>query len=509
MSTWKNRKILPMTASLAIVGFTSFAYQNCARARFSIDPIAKSEALGKENVFGNQPGDDGSIIGRQPGNDGGMPGGGAAPGDDSSMPGKNPPGNDPSIPGKNPPGNDPSIPGKNPPGNDPSIPGMPNIPGMPRVPGNDPGIPKQNPPGNDPGIPGKKPPVSPPSVPKNPPGSTPGLTSIPVGFGFYCSNLRTEFRGGNLLSAEAVKIVILDKSNNKIACELNGDFKSQILNTKKVTFTPCAGLAAGKYSAVIMDTKVDSSSYLEKHLDITSIQFLVNEDKTYTLLTDKIDILYDLNNADPRYNSDNGQYGDHSTDETQKNCDKRVSPLIISMNSEARGIKLSAPLDGIQFDILGENSFPMAHDKKQISWLTADDQEYYYIVRPRKDGKVLGIDEMFGDNTKGPDGKFSDNGYEALAKYDTDKDGLITDEDDVYSDLRLWNDRNRDGVADPNELYKLEEKNVTVIDLHYDNRYKETDQYGNQTLMKSVVKTKDGKLHLLFDLWFRYLNITK
>jgi hypothetical protein len=50
---------------------------------------------------------------------------------------------------------------------------------------------------------------------------------------------------------------------------------------------------------------------------------------------------------------------------------------------------------------------------------------------------------------------------------------------------------------------------VAVIDLHFDNRYKEQDQYGNQTLMKSVVQMEDGKMHLLFDLWFRYVNITK
>jgi len=34
----------------------------------------------------------------------------------------------------------------------------------------------------------------------------------------------------------------------------------------------------------------------------------------------------------------------------------------------------------------------------------------------------------------------------------------------------------------------------------------ETDRYGNETRMKSVVQTKDGRLHLIVDLWFRYLQ---
>jgi len=205
-----------------------------------------------------------------------------------------------------------------------------------------------------------------------------------------------------------------------------------------------------------------------------------------------------------KLNSDNGNL---SNGQTQDLCEERSSPLIISMNSRARGIKLSSPMNGIQFDILGQRSFPEAHAKKQISWLVSD-QDYYFITLP-KQGVVSGIDEMFGDNTRGPDGRYAANGYLALAKYDEDRDNLITRHDEIYRKLRLWNDLNRDGVSEASELFSLEEMKIAVIDLSYDKRYKEEDAYGNQTLMKSVVKTEDGQLHLMFDLWFRYLNITQ
>jgi hypothetical protein len=420
MNARKNSKLLPTLTAVVLGGLMTFGYQNCSRAKFTIDEAAKAEALGKEGVFGNTPGDDGNIA-RPPG---------SRPGDDANVGGKNPQGNDSNTP----------------------------------------------------------------------------RTNVPVNFSFECSNAHSTAAGGNVLTASALKIVIVNKSN-QVVCELNGDFKSQILNTKMVSFTPCSELPAGKYEAHIMDAAASSSAFISKEFTQSDIQFTKNADGTYTTSSKKIAILYDFNKQNSQYASVNKN--GTSTDATQANCDSRVSPLIVSMNSESRGIKLTSPLDGIQFDILGDNSFPRAHDKKQISWLTDEDQEYYFIVLPNKQGRVLGIDEMFGDNTRGPDGKFAANGYAALAKYDDDRDAKITEDDEVFSELRLWKDSNRDGIADPNELYTLQEKNLTVIDLHYDKRYKETDQYGNQTLMKSVVKTEDGKLHLVFDLWFRYLNITK
>lgn len=193
-------------------------------------------------------------------------------------------------------------------------------------------------------------------------------------------------------------------------------------------------------------------------------------------------------------------------DETSKYlCDFRASPLIVSLGSseaEAKGIELTSPTDGILFDILGARSVPAPYSPKQISWLKKGIQHYYFITLP-KQGIVEGIDQLFGDNTRGPDGKFSANGYQALAKYDLDNDRLITKKDPIYKDLRLWRDDDRDGKAQPYELFTLEEMGVTKIDLTYDDHYKEVDQYGNETRMKSVIETKDGKLHLLFDLWFR------
>lgn len=83
-------------------------------------------------------------------------------------------------------------------------------------------------------------------------------------------------------------------------------------------------------------------------------------------------------------------------------------------------LDLTPPWEGVFFDILGRNSFPSAFTKTLISWLSpASRGGIYFIALPGADGAVRGIDQLFGDNTTGPDGRFASNGFAALAKYGT------------------------------------------------------------------------------------------
>lgn len=194
------------------------------------------------------------------------------------------------------------------------------------------------------------------------------------------------------------------------------------------------------------------------------------------------------------------------------------SPLMVHMNSNTEVIEsllFTSQRFGINFDILGKNSSPVPYALRRISWYKSE--QYFFLTLPTEKGEVTGIDQMFGDNTIGPDEKFAENGYLALAKYDgksvdgkksmTAADGYITKDDPIFEKLRLWNDRNYDGKAQSEELVSLSAMDIEVIDLNADPDFLETDIYGNQTTLKSVVKTKDGKLHLMFDIWFRHLPI--
>lgn len=225
----------------------------------------------------------------------------------------------------------------------------------------------------------------------------------------------------------------------------------------------------------------------------------------------KLDIV--LNGESQLLNQDGGRNGlevlyARNTDTSvpaeaaDENCDRRASPLVIHLASDPNNPKpvdLSSQEDGVLFDILGERN---RHRAIQISWFTNHD--YRFLSLPDRRGRVRGIDQLFGDNTKGPDGQFADHGYAALAKYDLNRDSRIDASDPVFHSLRLWLDRDFDGVSRPDELSSLSSAAIEYIDLDFSTDYAERDRYGNETKMKSVVGYVDGSLDLIFDLWFAY-----
>ena len=159
-----------------------------------------------------------------------------------------------------------------------------------------------------------------------------------------------------------------------------------------------------------------------------------------------------------------------------------------------------------------------------MSWTRTDQKRYRFLTLPDANGHVLGIDQLFGDNTFGPTphSPFAKDGFHALMKYDRGdageednffQDGYIDSKDAVFSRLRLWHDLNGDGNVDNAaeaklELVSLSNREITYIHLLPNEKFFETDKYGNDIAYKSIVgfKTSKGqyKLGTAFDMWFQY-----
>src|SRR5262249_32527483 len=88
--------------------------------------------------------------------------------------------------------------------------------------------------------------------------------------------------------------------------------------------------------------------------------------------------------------------------------------------------------------------------------------------------------EMFGNNTPQPEPSNGQrrNGFLALAQYDGNGDRIIDQQDPVFSALRLWQDKNHDGVSQPEELHKLPELGVAGLSVGY-SEARRTDEHGN------------------------------
>lgn len=314
---------------------------------------------------------------------------------------------------------------------------------------------------------------------------------------YVCSNARTASVGGNLISLQTDYTVrLLNPDTNDLVCEMTSpDIRKALLDEKKLLLPKdCAGLGSKAYKIELLADKNDPKSQLlyGTYYAINGVIQSPKEPRMRSAKTrrNSLFVLYDKNVTSPG----------STTDDV---CDFRSSPLFIDMGGRGGQTELSAITDGVKFDVLGKNAKPYPHAKKQVSWFV--DPNYMFLVKPNQRGQVNGVDEMFGNNTQGPDGRMAADGFHALAKFDKNKDMVIDQEDAIYQELRLWSDVNRDGIAEPGELFYLDYMGVALIDLRYNKNYYERDKYGNEIKYKSVVKMKDSSFRLMFDLWFRYL----
>lgn len=352
-----------------------------------------------------------------------------------------------------------------------------------------------------------------------------------------CSDYRSD-ANGNLATSQTLMVELLNDNRQVICAYEDTSLRSTLLQDKILSLQSvtnrCANLAAGKYVLRIRDplrSRPSPSVMVGGHQLTNYIQDAVTTNLVYNHQNESGFIIQKHSNGtyswsdrhllivtDRNPDLEHGnQHNDASLLTSVAKCDARQSPLVIHMNSDIRnpsGLFLSSQAAGVIFDILGFNSYPAAHTPKRISW--HKNLSYVFLALPNSNGEVIGVDQLFGNNTMGPDGKFAVNGYAALAKYDGrtvdgksivgPADGYITEHDPIFSQLRVWRDENFDGVAQKHELYSLSGAGVKLIDLHFDPTFYEEDKYGNQTKYKSVVLTRDNRLHLMFDLWFKYLE---
>ncbi|MGE0634366.1 MAG: hypothetical protein AB7O96_18265, partial [Pseudobdellovibrionaceae bacterium] len=317
---------------------------------------------------------------------------------------------------------------------------------------------------------------------------------------FVCSTSLSQTIGMNLSNATEVRVQIgiMELNNTRnVMCDLTMGVKDGLLENKKVDLSSCDLYGSQEYFIEITDATHS------KDIVYSNKEFFVEWDGT---MREQIEIIADVN-PDQQYPNQQTTLVDRVADPNIV-CNKRVTPLMIDftpVGQENLGLQMSDPNDGVLFDILGLNSFPFAHAKKRISW--PQNSNYMFLGIRNKNGVIAGIDQLFGDNTYGPDRKFAANGYAALAKWDRNRDGFIDRKDPIYSRLVVWSDVNKDAVSVHREIRSLASMRVERLDLNYDKDYLERDKYGNESRYKSVAVMKDGSQRLLFDLWFIMKNL--
>ncbi|HET9226051.1 MAG TPA: hypothetical protein VFR31_05255, partial [Thermoanaerobaculia bacterium] len=143
---------------------------------------------------------------------------------------------------------------------------------------------------------------------------------------------------------------------------------------------------------------------------------------------------------------------------------------------ENDGIHLTGLGDPVWFDIDADGETDL------LSW--TDGGEGFLALDRNGNGVIDHGGELFGNHTRLIDGSLALNGYMALAEWDSwllggNEDGRIDSQDAAFGFLRMWTDRNHDGVSQPTELANLQDSRILRISLDY-KRSNRTDQYGNE-----------------------------
>lgn len=131
------------------------------------------------------------------------------------------------------------------------------------------------------------------------------------------------------------------------------------------------------------------------------------------------------------------------------------SPIIIDLNNN--GIDLGDAGVGVYFDVNADGALDY------VQWVRPGGDEVFLSLDRNGNGIVDDGSELFGVGTPMIiDGGSAENGFVGLAQYDMvelggNDDGLITAQDAIWSELRVWDDANADGVSVPSEVLSLDE----------------------------------------------------
>lgn len=173
---------------------------------------------------------------------------------------------------------------------------------------------------------------------------------------------------------------------------------------------------------------------------------------------------------------------DFSGKEHGEKCEWKLkwkSPVVFDLHGIGQPETLSVFESDVKFDVAGDGI------RVSTGWITP--RFGFLALDKNNNGLVDGGEELFGEGTRLADGKRASNGYEALAQYDKSNQGYLNQQSPIFSQLKMWVDKNSDGVSSPDEIAPLSKYGITKISVNYTERPRKNwkDAAGNLVKFES------------------------
>lgn len=135
-----------------------------------------------------------------------------------------------------------------------------------------------------------------------------------------------------------------------------------------------------------------------------------------------------------------------------------ADPLALDLDGDGIELTRLSGATSVKFDADGDGL------RTATAWIAGDDA--LLVLDRNGNGRIDNGSELFGDQTLLSNGQLAADGIAALADLDTNGDGVFNALDARYGDVRLWQDRNQDGVSQADELIRLVDAGVASISLN-------------------------------------------